>query len=102
MDKELEETIKYLKAMRVIDFDKLGFVYAKETIDEVLNLIKEQQEENTQKDKLIDLMLEEYEYNERINIKYFCDEEIRKNTCIQDCKLCIKQYFEKKVEDKLC
>ena len=57
MNKELEEAIKYLKAMRVIDFDKLGFVYAKETIDEVLNLIKEQQEENTQKDKLIDLIL---------------------------------------------
>lgn len=100
MDEELEETIKYLKAMRVIDFDKLGFVYAKETIDEVLNLIKQQQEENKQKDKMTNLMLEEYEYNERINIKYFCDEEIRKNTCIQDCKLCIKQYFEKKVREE--
>ncbi len=60
MNKELEEAIKYLKAMRVIDFDKLGFVYAKETIDEVLNLIKEQQEENTQKDKLIDLIYEHF------------------------------------------
>jgi len=52
------------------------------------------------KDKIIDEMLEEYEYNARIKIKNFCDEEMRKNTCIQDCRICIKQYFEKKVEEE--
>ena len=50
--------------------------------------------------KMIDEMLEEYEYNARVNIKNFCDKEMRKDTCIQDCKNCIKQYFEKKVEEE--
>ena len=114
MDKELEETIKYLKAMRVIDFDKLGFVYAKETIDEVLNLIKQQQSELERKeylyhkalselviaDKVIDEMIEEYEFVHRANIINFCEDKLRKNACIQDCKLCIKQYFEKKVREE--
>lgn len=44
MTKE-QETLKYLSAMRIIDYDKLGFVYGKETIDEVLNLIQQLQEE---------------------------------------------------------
>lgn len=42
---EEEKTLKYLSAMRVIDFDKLGFVYGKETITEILNLIQSQQKE---------------------------------------------------------
>ncbi len=52
------------------------------------------------KDKMIDLIIEEYEYNERINLKDFCDDELRKDKCIQDCKSCIKQYFERKVKDE--
>jgi len=42
---EEEKTLKYLSAMRVIEFDKLGFVYGKETITEILNLIQSQQKE---------------------------------------------------------
>lgn len=52
--------------------------------------------ENKKKDKIIDLIIEEYEYNERINLKDFCENELRKDTCIQDCKTCIKQYFKQK------
>lgn len=83
-----------------------------------LSLIKEQQEEMEnlkdkevlikryfkkcdlikQKDKQIDLMIEEYEYNDRINFKNFCEDELRKDKCIQDCKICAKQYFETKAK----
>lgn len=123
-----KELLKYLSAMQVIDFNKLGFRYAKETIDEALNLIQKQQveinslknlnnhqgrdvqkavdytfelnKELEKQDKIIDAMLEEYEYDARINVKNFCEEKLRKDTCIQDCKLCIKQYFEKQVESE--
>ena len=59
-----------------------------------LNIINELQ----QKDKQIDLMIEEYEYNDRINFKDFCEDELRKDKCIQDCKICVKQYFETKAK----
>ncbi len=59
-----------------------------------LNIINELQ----QKDKQIDLMIEEYEYNDRINFKNFCEDELRKDKCIQDCKICAKQYFETKAK----
>lgn len=62
-------------------------------------IIEHLQKEIEKKDKIIDEMLEEYEYNERINIKNFCDDEMRKNTCIQYCKSCIKQYFEGRVKN---
>lgn len=57
-------------------------------------------EENIKKDKMIDLIIDEYEYNERINLKDFCEDELRKDTCIQDCKTCIKQYFEQKSDKR--
>ena len=66
-------------------------------ISEILNLVKSQAKELEKKDKMIDLMIEEYEYNARINVKNFCEEELRKDSCIQDCRICIKQYFERKV-----
>ena len=45
-------------------------------------------------------MIEEYEYNARINFKNFCEDELRKDNCIQDCKACAKQYFEKLAKEK--
>ena len=53
-----------------------------------------------QKDKQIDLIIEEYEYNARINFKNFCEDELRKDSCIQDCKTCAKHYFEKLAKEK--
>ena len=53
-----------------------------------------------EKDKQIDLMIEEYEYNARINFKNFCEDELRKDNCIQDCKTCAKKYFEKLAKEK--
>lgn len=35
-----QETLKYLSAMEIIDFDKLGFVYGTETITDTLILLK--------------------------------------------------------------
>lgn len=100
----------------------------REAIDTVLNLIDRLQKENEhwkngfekelednrkntcellkqdliirEKDKQIDLIIEEYEYNARINFKNFCEDELRKDSCIQDCKTCAKQYFEKLAKEK--
>lgn len=66
----------------------------------VLNSITGLEKENEEKDNQIDLMIEEYEYNARINFKNFCEDELRKDNCIQDCKSCAKQYFEKFVKEK--
>lgn len=68
-------------------------------IETVLSMLQEQQEENKKKDKIINEMIEEYEYNDRINLKNFCDEEIRKDKCIENCTICITKYFERKVEE---
>ena len=66
-----------------------------EAIDIILNLIKNQDTEINKLNNVIDRMVEEYEYNARINVKDFCEEQIRKDKCIQDCKTCIKEYFMK-------
>lgn len=67
-------------------------------LEEALQTIQKQDTEINKLNNVIDRMVEEYEYNARINVKYFCDEEMRKDKCIQDCKSCIKEYFMK--EDK--
>ena len=51
------------------------------------------------RDRMIDAMIEEYEYNARINLKSFCEDETRKDKCIQDCRICVKKYFEKRCKD---
>lgn len=108
MTKEQEKAIEKLNRILIAESGTKNLCTAVDIKDLkiVLNLIQKQQEENTslkaeneKKDKIINEMLEEYEYNARINIKNFCDEEMRKDTCIQDCKNCIKQYFEKEIEN---
>lgn len=74
-----QETLKYLSAMGIIDFNKLGFVYGKETITEVLNLVEK-------KNKIIDEMAN--------NIL-----EFRADTILPTDTEGIKQYFERKVEE---
>ena len=80
MSEEEKKAIEYLKYMKNrLDFNKIGYVYAKEDIETVLNLIKKLEKENEilkrafdkqtadmsnnllelqQKDKQIDLMAE--------------------------------------------
>ena len=61
-------------------------------IETVLNLITKLQEENKEKDKQIDLMAEEIEYNGCIKRVCNCEEK--------SCKECIKQYFKEIAEEK--
>lgn len=78
----------------------------KQAIKKILKINKKRNQRNNELRKKnkqlkakLDEMIEEYEYNARINVNNFCDEEIRKDKCIQDCKSCIKQYFERKAEN---
>lgn len=104
MTKEQEKAILYLEYMnKNIDFNKIGYVYAKEMIETVLNMLKEKDKEIEKKDKIIDLMTEYINYlsDELVqatgkNELDFCDG----NKCCEDsdysCEECIKQYFERK------
>ena len=73
-------------------------------VDTVLNLITKLQKENEEKDKQIDLMAENIELQQYANIDTSnLDLVCEKLDCNKKCKLvkknCIKQYFERKVED---
>ena len=63
LSEEEKKAVEYLEYMKNrLDFNKIGYVYAKEYIDTVLNLITKLQKENEEKDKQIDLMAE-YMFN---------------------------------------
>lgn len=100
----LEEEKKAIEILDTFKFRSKTKNYNKICLEDVeatkiiITLITKLQKENAEKDKQIDLMIEEYEYNARINFKNFCEDELRKDNCIQDCKACTKQYFERKVE----
>ena len=110
MTNEPKEAIEYLKESVLIYKNTIPI--RSNAIETALNLIKQQErkildydeiiarleEENTKKDKIINAMIEEYEYNDRINLKNFCDDEIRKDKCIQDCTICIKEYFAREAK----
>ena len=75
-----------------------------EAIETVLSMLQEQQEENKKKDKIIDLMarfMTNKDIDEdicRYQVVEHCKDEkygVTTNVCIN----CIKQYFERKVED---
>ena len=104
LNKEEEKAIERLKE-RINDSEDYKTVQVWLTddvvaVNTVLNLITKLQKENEEKDKQIDLIIKEYEYNNRINFKNFCEDELRKDSCIQDCKLCAKHYFEKLAKEK--
>ena len=100
MTKE-QETLERIKKRltRKADYNT-GVWLAEQDIETVLNLLKEKDAEIEKKDKMIDLMAE---YISDLDI----DEDICKkqsdNNCDDinrevECKECIKQYFERKVE----
>ena len=70
-------------------------------IKTVLNLITKLQKENEEKDKQIDLMVEWIEKHTKYYDEDGCYCEVEKEICKYDieCKDCIKQYFERKIED---
>lgn len=99
MTKEQREAIKSLNEFANT---KYGAFTAKEG-QTVLSMLKEQQEENKKKDKIIDLMadfiFQNIDVEEDIcNSAYIkCKQETGQDiTCIN----CIKQYFERKVIDR--
>lgn len=109
MTKEQEEAIDRLRKItnrQILYGNKYGIVIEEfkklqEDIETVLNLLKQKDAEIEKKDKMIDLMAE---YISDLDI----DEDICKkqsdNNCDDinrevECKECIKQYFERKVED---
>ena len=104
MTKEQEEAIKYLKESVLIYKNTIPKM--SNTIDTALSLIKAQQEEISKyktlyeralsdvvkADKIIDLMAD-YIGKEDIT-EIFCDGKIG---CDENCKTCVKQYFERQV-----
>lgn len=100
MTNEQREAIEYLKESVLIYKNTIPKI--SDAIDTVLSLIKEQQEEIEKKDKQIDLMAEWI--SERCFYKddYSNSCEIMQDSCSKedDCKHCIKQYFERKAEDE--
>lgn len=110
MTKEQEEVINKLRKItnrQILYGNKFGitiegFRELQEDIETVLNMLKEKDAEIEKKDKMIDLMAE---YISDLDI----DEDICKkqsdNNCDDinrevECKECIKQYFERKVENE--
>ena len=81
-------------------FYKKDYLDKAELLREANAKLKEKDKEIEKKNKIINEMIEEYEYNDRINFKNFCDEEIRKDKCIENCTICTIQYFERKANDE--
>ena len=107
MTKEQEEAIEKLRYVnRWYDCNNYYSRYELDCIDTVLSLIKAQQEEISKyktlyeralsdvvkADKIIDLMAD-YIGKEDIT-EIFCDGKIG---CDENCKTCVKQYFERQV-----
>lgn len=111
--KEQEETIERLNRFKTIEI-LYGNTFAMHIeqlktvqgdIETVLSMLQEQQEENKKKDKIIEEMAK-FMTNKDIDeeicryqvVEHCKDEEhgVTTNVCIN----CIKQYFERKVEEK--
>lgn len=99
MTKEQREAIKSLNEFANT---KYGAFTAKEG-QTVLSMLKEQQEENKKKDKIIDLIINEFYKRVKISENCYIQKSKGINDCLKykNCKDCIKQqYFERKVEEK--
>lgn len=97
MTKEQREAIKSLNEFANT---KYGAFTAKEG-QTVLSMLKEQQEENKKKDKIIDLIINEFYKRVKINENCYIQKSKRIEDCLKhkNCEECIKQYFERKVKE---
>ena len=84
---------------KIIDEKQAEIEDLKLKIQTQKELLKMKTREIKKKDKIIAEIIEEYEYNARINFKNFCEDELRKDKCIQDCRNCAIEYFENKAEE---
>ena len=98
MKKEQREAIKSLNEFANT---KYGAFTTKEG-QTVLSMLQEQQEENKKKDKIIDLIINEFYKRVKISENCYIQKSKGINDCLKykNCKDCIKQYFERKVEEK--
>ena len=97
MTKEQREAIKSLNEFANT---KYGAFTAKEG-QTVLSMLKEQQEENKKKDKIIDLMTEYIailEIEEEFCVKTGKNLNKCDSMALGGCENCIKQYFKSKAE----
>lgn len=114
--KELEVLEDDLKDKRIAYIDTLEFEKEfipkqkvkeefkklQEDLETVLNMIKEKNAEIEKKDKIIDLMAEWISERCLYIDDYGNSCEIIQDSCNkkENCELCIKQYFERKVENE--
>ena len=103
MSEEEKEAIEFLKK-RINEWKKYTKRENETTYDDVvLNLIEKQQKEIEKKDKIIDLMAKYIE--DELTVDEFCSKEncyadnYEDGHC-QKCLNCMKQYFERKVEEE--
>lgn len=99
MTKEQREAIKSLNEFVNT---KYGAFTAKEG-QTVLSMLKEQQEENKKKDKIIDLMAEHIVSSAIVDdtvcaIKCDCETDIEEDCTHEKMLNCTKQYFKSKAE----
>lgn len=109
MTKEQEEAIERLNSFIKVNkdfFENQGNMLINkkdiQDIDTVLSMLQEQQEENKKKDKIIDLIINEFYKRVKISENCYIQKSKGINDCLKykNCKDCIKQYFERKVEEK--
>ena len=98
------EKIELISLIRVFKKEEIeNFVITrKEYIDTVLNLITKLQEENEEKDKAIDLIIEEFYKKMKISTNCYIQRKKGIEQCLnyKNCKECLKQYFEKLAKEK--
>lgn len=72
--------------------------YYIQAIDTVLTLITKLQKENEEKDKQIDLIIDEFYKKAKISTRCYLQKSVEKCMKYKNCKDCIKQYFAGLVE----
>lgn len=106
MTKEQEKAIRYVNYMnKTINFNKSGFVNGKESLEIVLNMLKEKDLEIEKYKKIINLMTEHIVSSAIVDdtvcaIKCDCETNIEEDCTHEKMINCTKQYFERKVEDE--
>lgn len=115
-----EQKVRVDRLERYLIADKINLYTTVRTddLDTVLSLIKEQQEEIEglkdkevlikryfnkcdlikQKDKQIDLIIDEFYKKAKISTKCYLQESIEECMKYKNCKECLKQYFARLVE----
>lgn len=104
MTKEQEKAIRYVNYMsKTINFNKSGFVNGKESLEIVLNMLKEKELEIEKYKKIINLMTEHIVSSAIVDdtvcaIKCDCETDIEEDCTHEKMINCTKQHFERKAK----